>query len=186
MRCSAVLLAGGKSSRMGCDKAFLQIDGEPLWARQLNTLKELAAPSKFLSPGRSATNGAITKSCLTHCEDSGPLGGLTSASSRLPTTPLLLALAVDLPKITRTFLRNLLSEGSGVVPQLNGRFEPLVAIYPKAALPIAETHLSDREYSMQRFVQECVAQRLVRAKNISPTEAPLFTNLNTPEDVDAL
>jgi molybdopterin-guanine dinucleotide biosynthesis protein A len=184
MRCSAVLLAGGKSSRMGCDKAFLQIAGEPLWQRQLSILEELA-PHKIFIAGPPREEWRDYEILPDACEDTGPLGGLTSAFRVCP-TPFLLALAVDLPKITDTFLRNLLTEGSGVVPQLNGRFEPLVAIYPKTALPIAETHLSCDEYSMQKFVEECLAQRLVRAKRISPRDAGLFTNLNTPQDMDRL
>ena len=49
MRCSAVLLAGGKSSRMGRDKAFLEIEGEPLWQRQLATLRRLAPEQLMIS-----------------------------------------------------------------------------------------------------------------------------------------
>jgi molybdopterin-guanine dinucleotide biosynthesis protein A len=184
MRFSAVLLAGGKSSRMGCDKAFLQIDGEPLWQRQLRILEEVA-PYKIFIAGPPREEWRDYEILPDASEDAGPLGGLTSAFQACP-TPLLLALAVDLPKITDAFLRNLLIEGSGVVPQLNGRFEPLVAIYPKAALPIAETHLSCGEYSMQKFVQGCVAQQLVRPKKISTSDARLFTNLNTPQDMDRL
>jgi molybdenum cofactor guanylyltransferase len=184
MRFSAVLLAGGKSSRMGCDKAFLQIDGVPLWQRQLNVLNELA-PDKIFIAGRPCEEWCDYEILPDASEDAGPLAGLTSAF-RACATSLLLTLAVDLPKITGSFLRNLLSEESGIVPQLSGRFEPLVAIYPKSALPIAESHLSRGEFSMQKFVQECIAQRLVRPIKISPRNAGLFTNLNTPEDMDRL
>jgi REP element-mobilizing transposase RayT len=83
-------------------------------------------------------------------------------------------------------LRNLLSEGSGVVPYLNRRYEPLVAIYPKAALPIAETHLSSCEYSMQKFVQECVAQHLVKPKENPIERRSPFHNLNTPQDMASI
>lgn len=184
MRCSAVLLTGGKSSRMGCDKAFLEIDGEPLWRRQLNILEELALQKIFIA-GPPCDAWSAYEILADAFKDSGPLGGLTSAL-RACETPLLLALAVDLPKIRGAFLRNLLIEGSGVVPQLNGRFEPLVAIYPKAALPVAENRLSSGDFSMQKFVQDCVAQRLVTPRKISPDDAPLFTNLNTPQDMDRL
>jgi len=184
MRFSAVLLAGGKSSRMGCNKAFLEIDGEPLWQRQVKILNELE-PQKIFIAGPRLEEWRDYEILPDACANTGPLGGLTSAFRVCP-TPLLLVLAVDLPRITTTFLGNLLIEGSGVVPQLNGRFEPLVAIYPKTALPIAEKNLSRNEYSMQKFVQDCVAQQLVRPKKIPPSDAPLFTNLNTPQDRETL
>lgn len=184
MRCSAVLLAGGKSSRMGCDKAFLQIGDETLWRRQLDLLEELALDRIFIA-GPACDEWCDYEILRDASEDTGPIGGLTSAF-RACATPWLLALAVDLPKMTGAFLQSLLIEAGGIVPLLNGRFEPLVAIYPKAALSIAETHLSSGEYSMQKFVQECVAQRLVRPKTIPLGDAPLFTNLNTPQDVEAL
>ena len=49
MNFSAALLAGGRSSRMGRDKAFLEIDGVPLWQRQLQTLRELGPSETFLA-----------------------------------------------------------------------------------------------------------------------------------------
>ena len=52
MRFSAVLLAGGKSSRMGSDKAFLEIEGEPLWQRQLATLRGLSPGQLMISGPR--------------------------------------------------------------------------------------------------------------------------------------
>jgi len=107
MRCSAVLLAGGKSSRMGCDKAFLKIDGEPLWRRQLNVLEELE-PRKIFIAGPACDEWCNFEILPDAAEDSGPLGGLTSALRACP-TPLLFALAVDLPRITGSFLRNFLS-----------------------------------------------------------------------------
>ena len=184
MRFSAVLLAGGRSSRMGCDKAFLRIEDEPLWQRQLNVLEELA-PEKIFLAGPPRDEWCDYEVLADAFKNTGPLGGLTSAFRACP-TPLLLVLAVDLPKMTGDFLRDLLTEGCGIVPQLNERFEPLAAVYPKTALPVAETHLSHGEYSMQKFVEACVAQRLVRPKRVSPDDAPLFTNLNTPKDLAAL
>ena len=55
MRCSAVLLAGGRSSRMGQDKAFLEIAGQMLWRRQIETLRALSPEQLMISgPPREA------------------------------------------------------------------------------------------------------------------------------------
>ena len=55
---SAALLAGGRSSRMGRDKAFLEIDGVPLWQRQLQTLRELGPSKSFLAGSNASPNGS--------------------------------------------------------------------------------------------------------------------------------
>ena len=75
MRCSAVLLAGGKSSRMGRDKALLEIDGEPLWRRQLATLRALE-PEQLMVSGPPRGEG---ETVADEIEDAGPLGGVAAA-----------------------------------------------------------------------------------------------------------
>ncbi len=180
---SALLLAGGKSTRMGRDKAFLEIDGLPLWKRQLSILQELQPQEIFIAgPPREAWKDF---NVLPDARPNvGPLGGLTSAL-RHCATPLLLVLAVDLAEMTAEYLRRLLddcTERVGVIPQANGRFEPLAAVYPVSALSIAEDCLAAGNYSMQHLAGQCAAQQLVRQKDILRDEHILFTNLNTPED----
>src|SRR5438128_1366949 len=52
MSLSAVLLAGGESRRMRCDKATMRFEGEPLWKRQLATLRDVDAKEIFVSARR--------------------------------------------------------------------------------------------------------------------------------------
>ena len=77
---SAVLLVGGKSSRMGRDKAFIEIEGVPLWQRQLQTLTQLAPKQIFLAgPARSEWEDADCETIADEPGDIGPLGGLMAA-----------------------------------------------------------------------------------------------------------
>lgn len=182
---SALLLAGGKSRRMGRDKAFLEVNGEPMWRRQLMLLETLA-PAELLIAGPSHANWAAAR-----CEilqdavpDSGPLGGIVAGLRRI-TTRSLLVLAIDLPLMTAEFLAQLLrscAKDIGVVPKQADRFEPLAAVYPKAALPLAENALQVREYSVQRFAALCIERQLLRERMITPDEERLFLNANTPAD----
>lgn len=181
MRCSAVLLAGGKSSRMGRDKALLEIGGETLWRRQLATLRALA-PQQLMVAG--PPRGEV-ESIVDEVEGAGPLGGLATALRRC-SAPLLVVLAIDLPEITPDFLRALLDlcdEDRGAVPCGAEFYEPLAAVYPTTLRDAASEALRAGDFSLQHFVAEAVrAQRLVR-REIHPAESHLFTNLNTPADL---
>lgn len=186
---SAVLLAGGKSSRMGRDKVFLEIDGVPLWQRQLNLLRQLQPKEIFIAgPLRSEWSGACDEVLPDAQLHAGPLAGLLSGFRRCR-TQYLLALAIDLPRMTADFLDQLREDcgpGIGVVPIRSERYEPLAAIYPSNASMIAEEQMRTGRLSLQDFVRACVEQALVQEKRVPPSARSLFLNLNTPNDLSKL
>ena len=180
MRFSAVLLAGGKSTRMGRDKALLEIEGEPLWHRQLETLRRLS-PERLMLSGPPRGEG---EPIADEFEGAGPLAGVAAALRKSP-SPLLVVLAVDLPRMTTAFLNSLLdlsSDNQGVVPLGPGFFQPLAAVYPGACGALADVALRSGDYSMQKFVREGIRQDLLVARPITPLEAPLFMNVNAATD----
>ena len=184
MRCSAVLLAGGKSSRMGSDKAFLEIAGEPLWQRQLATLRGLS-PGQLMISGPRREEWEEYEIVADEFAAAGPLAGVTAALRNCATSHLVV-LAVDLPNMTTDFLRSLLQlcrEGKGVVPRRADRFEPLAAFYPTDSLALADAALRDGDFSMQRFVRKGQDEDLLLEQPISDGEIVLFANLNTPADL---
>jgi molybdopterin-guanine dinucleotide biosynthesis protein A len=182
---SAVLLAGGKSSRMGTDKSSLQIDGVPLWRRQLRILQTLGPTEIFVAgPPRPEWVAAAMEIVSDAKDGAGPLAGLVAGLRRC-TTALLLALAVDLAVMDLDYLKKLVvasSELRGVVPTIGDRFEPLAAVYPITSLPLAENLLRLGRFSLQDFSASCVAHGLLAAIPALPDEERLFTNVNTPED----
>lgn len=137
MNFSAVILAGGKSSRMGCDKAALEIDGQTLLARQITLVRELGTTEVFISGRSEADYSAFgCRVLVDQVSGSGPLGGVERALIEM-TSPLLLVLAVDLPEMSADLLRRLAAgatDAFGAIPKLAGGIEPLAAFYPKAAL----------------------------------------------------
>ena len=184
MRCSAVLLAGGKSSRMGCEKAFLEIAGEPLWRRQLATLGQLS-PAQLMVSGPFRQEWSEYEIVADEFAGAGPLAGI-AAALRKCTTPRLVVLAVDLPEMTTDFLRSLLQlcgERKGVVPRRSDFFEPLAAVYPAACAALAVAALREGDFSMQRFVRRAQEQDLLLERILSDAETVLFANLNTPADL---
>ena len=184
---AAVLLAGGRSTRMGRDKAGLIIDGQPLWQRQLGELRALNPAELFIS-GRSdgPYAGAGVEIVTDAVPDLGPLAGIAATLQRT-TAPLLLVLAIDLPRISRGLLTTLVTaarqSGAGVVPQSERGFEPLAAVYPRTALPAARACLRGSDRSLQHFVRHLIDAGVVSAWPFAPGWRDELRNVNTPDDL---
>lgn len=184
-RCSAVLLAGGKSSRMGRDKAFLEIEGQPLWRRQIETLRALS-PTQLMISGPPREAWREFEIIADVIAGAGPLAGVATALRKC-TSPRLVVLAVDLPEMSADFLRPLLagcSDDHGVVPRSSRGLEPLAAVYPARCAALAATSLLSRDFSMESFVGRALRDKILRERAISPSEEHLFANLNTPADYE--
>lgn len=134
------ILAGGNSSRMGRDKARLEIAGQPLLTRQIQLPREVGAREIFIS-GR-ADRDYSRFGCpvlLDRFPGGGPLAGMERALVASSSTHLLV-LAVDMPNLTPAVLERLLKnggKGKGVLPRIGRRLEPLAALYPKMAAGLA-------------------------------------------------
>ena len=185
MNVSAVILAGGKSSRMGRDKAFLEINGETLLAKQIRIARESGASEIFIS-GRTDTNYSAFGCQVLQDEfpDAGPLAGIHGAMLAAQ-NPLLLVLAVDLPNLNSGLLKRLMTQtrdGLGVIPHFNGKVEPLIALYPRTALSLCETFLREQDRAVRNFATRCVRKGLANFFDLPIADIACLTNWNTPED----
>ncbi len=166
---------------MGQDKAGLLFRGRPLWQHQLATLASTKPTALFVA-GKCAS--IFTGDTAIHPDewpDCGPLGGIATALHHA-TAPWLLVLAVDMPSMTAAFLTRLIAHaektGRGAAPTIEGRWEPLAAVYPKSAHPLAEELCRSRRLAMRTFIE--AAQ--LDAIPVTETERTLFLNVNTPDD----
>lgn len=189
MNFSAVILAGGKSSRMGCDKAFVELEGQTLLARQIQRVRNAGAAEVFIS-GRdgvdySACGALVVKDQF---NDAGPLAGIQSALLATLSS-WLLVLAVDLPEISEELLAKLVAnclENAGVVPRVGGNIEPLAAIYPKAALPLATFLLSQNMFAVKKFAELCERPGLISFMDLPATASKLFLNCNSRAELELM
>lgn len=189
--CSGVVLAAGRSSRMGRDKALLEINGVPLWRRQRDVLAAAGVAEIFLSarPEQTWTRHATGFAGVIHdaLPDGGPIVGLTAALERA-THSLVAVVAIDLPHIEAAWfeqLRAAASPTAGAVGRLGERFEPLAAIYPASFKWTAWEALAKGEFSLQRLIAHGVASAALHVREITTDEARQFANWNSPSDVDA-
>jgi molybdenum cofactor guanylyltransferase len=181
---AAVLLAGGRSTRMNTNKAFLDCQGIPMWRFQMEKLVKLRPDELFFSiqPGMAFPSGPWMF-VRDHLPDLGPLGGL-EASLRQTHSDFLLTLAVDMPGMTADFLSNLLEESgaTGVVPLVEGFYCGGAAVYPVKILPLVQTILAGSDRSFQHLIREALQSGLMHAKQIPPERRLLFENWNIPAD----
>ncbi|MEZ5386965.1 MAG: molybdenum cofactor guanylyltransferase [Prosthecobacter sp.] len=181
MSLAAVLLAGGRSTRMGRDKALLDWRGRPLWQVQLDKLRALQPERLLLSCRREQSFRPDAGTEVVHDEeqaDDGPLGAITRCLEivQMP----LLVLAVDMPWMTPEFLRENLQPGR-FYHGAHG-FEALAAVYVPAMLPVMRRALQERQLVLQRVIDECLQAGFANGFEMDAATAAFFRNANTPEE----
>lgn len=190
MSFGAVILAGGKSSRMGRDKAWLEIGGRSLLARQIDCVRAAGAREVFISGRRETDYSPLGCPVLAdEFTEAGPLAGIAAALAAL-SEPLLLVLAVDMANMNANFLGRLhtrCSDGLGAVPVCDKIIEPLAAFYPKAAAGLIRKLLVEANGASapgaKHFAQACEQAGLVRFTAVPPREAGVFKSWNAPADL---
>lgn len=181
MKFSAVLLTGGKSSRMGRDKASLPYQGRMLWEHQIDILQQAGADEVLISGNSHGPYDRSTYAIIPdEYTDCGPIAGLHSALKKAKNEQVLL-LAIDLPHMASDYLRYLWSKcrpGCGAVG-LDEAYEPLAAFYPRSILPLIESHIRNGIYSFQKLIAEAESQGCMVSYPIAPNNQHFFFNWNS-------
>jgi len=186
MTFSGVLLAGGESRRMGRDKATILFDGCPLWERQIDVLRALQLEKIFVSArAKPPWLPDGSELLLDEPPSRGPLSGLTRALGSMQTTHLVV-LAIDMPFMTIDQMRllcRLAMPHFGVVPVIDGRAEPLTALYPREAATDFAAALAGTDFSLQPLVSTLVHAEKIRLINVSEEARVFYRNVNEPTDL---
>src|SRR5215472_15674529 len=181
------VLAGGKSTRMGSDKAALTLHGRTLLETALAALREVA-PEVFIlgAPQLYGAHGTAIPDIFPGC---GPLGGIHAALS-YTRTRFNLVVAVDTPFVSREFMaylagRAIDSSAIVTIPEVAGYLEPVCAVYSRDFLAIAEQALrrGDNKITPLLPQDEILVIRESELKRFAFT-GEMFDNLNTPEDLE--
>lgn len=185
---TGVVLVGGKSSRMGRDKATLPIDGEPLVNKVLAALRT-CLPDLILIGNRPERFDKYELPIFPDIHPGSALGGLHTGLSRAK-TPYIFASACDLPFASPHILRYLISVGDGfdaTVPLSGEHPEPLFSLYHKNCLDPMEQLLKAGNYRI-RDLFPLVRTRFVPEAEFAGTgegERP-FLNINTVDEYEAI
>ena len=184
---SGVILAGGKSRRMGgSPKALLPFGGRPLIEHSAETLRSSLTDCLVVTntPDLYAPLGLPMVGDV--FPDGGSLGGIYSGL-RAASGDAALCVACDMPFLSARlvgYLAGRAAEADVVIPEGAGEFQPLHAVYGKACLPVMERQLRAGRLKVVGFFDEVKVLR-VPAETVQGFADPdlAFMNLNTPEDL---
>lgn len=182
---AAFVLTGGRSSRMGSDKALLELAGKPLIARTVELALKMTSDVTIVGdPEKYVAYGPVVRDVF---PGHGPLGGI-HAGLRASKSDMNLIIAVDLPFLEARFLEYLIARAarSGAtvtVARCGNYFQPLCAVYRKDFANLAEQALIAGRNKIDALfdgVSLCaISEQDLRQNNF---EVSMFRNLNSHAD----
>ena len=186
---SLLLLAGGKSSRMGTNKAELLYEGRTFIENLIEKAKALGIKKIYLSGYQKA--GEDVQVVYDIYPEIGPLGGIHVGLQHMKTKYCLI-LPVDIPQIPVEFLETLLDthekqtldceiEKLPLIVERDGFIEPLIGIYPASMLEFIEDRIKAQRFSVFRMLKEWGSRSFV-----ADIPAWQIANINTKEDYEML
>lgn len=186
-----VILAGGRSHRMGENKAEMLFGGEPLLTRVARRLSPAIDELLVIGPQSLASLAPQARVVEDALPALGPLGGLYTALTMLTATTRarIFLVACDMPFISLGLVRAMLAfagtrgDADVIALEANGRVQPLHAVYSRACLPAVERALEARDHSLHALLAQLnvvtIDAEIVHRED--PEGLSAF-NMNTPED----
>ncbi|MGZ0017304.1 molybdenum cofactor guanylyltransferase [Yeosuana sp. AK3] len=181
---TGIILAGGKSSRMGTDKGFLKLNGKTFIEYSIEAIKPLVSQIMIVSNNPDYDVFKL-KRVDDIIKDSGPLAGIYSGLQHSK-TDYNLVLSCDIPLIKTRILEHLIEAQDGFhdVVQIvsHGKSMPLIALYKKTCETTFYQLLQHDERRLQLAINQCKVKNMVLN-----SEFEIFTeNINTPEALEQI
>jgi molybdopterin-guanine dinucleotide biosynthesis protein A len=187
---AAIILAGGQSSRMGRDKALIEVQGVPLLQKICLVASECASQVYVITPWIEKYRAIAPNNCQMipevtlagETKPHGPLVGFAQALTYVQTEWVLL-LACDLPNLTSSAiekwansLETTSSDAIALLPKSAKGWEPLCGFYRRLCLPLLARYIDGGGRSFQQWLGQYPVQKL------AIEDAKIFFNCNTPAD----
>jgi molybdopterin-guanine dinucleotide biosynthesis protein A len=184
---TAVVLAGGKSSRMGRPKALLRFDGEPLIVHIVRALNRLFAETVIVLAPEQEIPALPVKLVRDEVAHQGPVGGIYYGL-KAARGEFSFVTSCDVAFLNPALISHLMAqipEYDVVVPHWEGRFQPLHAVYRHSILPLLEGQL-ERGELRPVYLFDKVRTCKIDGHDIRrfDPEGLSFLNMNTPADYE--
>ncbi len=182
---TALLLAGGQSSRMGTNKALLPFGKTTVLDFMIARLQQVCEEVILVTTPAPTYPHLPLRKIFDVVAGKFSLGGLYTGLLQSPSEANFVC-GCDMPLLEPKLVRYLLHQIAGydaVVPRIDGCFEPLCAVYSKACLPYIEAQLQTTDLRMTSWLTQARV-RLVSQEELRLIDPEMlsFMNMNTPED----
>lgn len=186
IKAAAIILAGGKSTRMGRNKAFVRVKEHQMLEGVIRVLTG-EFPEIIVSINDNLFDDLGVKTVPDIFPDHGPLGGI-HAGLRTSSYAMNFLVACDMPFVDVRLAVHMVKSAAGydaVVPRLRRYYQPLFAVYSKTCLTAIENRLKQGQNKIVSFYPD-VKTRFMGINEIELFGDPekMFFNVNTPVDLD--
>ncbi len=186
---TGIILAGGISSRMGTDKALIEINGKSMIENACILLKDFC-DEIILSTSVSVIYSLVNVTSIPDEKPGlGPIGGIYTCLQHSNTDKNLI-IAVDIPFINRGIIKYLIEnmDDTDIILPMNEclKPEPLCAIYSKSVLPALEKMIKDNDLAVHNLINHVKVKTIQINKEKEFYDEKLFYNLNTPADLNKI
>lgn len=185
---SAAVLAGGAASRLGGEKARVEVGGRALLARALD-VAHLVSDDVLLAGGARGYAAAGARDLADWPGDLGPLAGV-GAALHAARHPWVLLLACDQPWPSGDVAARLLdaarsSGAHGAVIRGHARLQPFPAVIARAALPGLRAYLADGGRALTGWLERAVRPACLGLDDLAPADrdGAFLTDVDTPDDL---
>jgi molybdenum cofactor guanylyltransferase len=185
---TGIVLAGGKSSRMGTNKSLLVWKGKTLVEHAIDSLKPFCS-KVVISSSKQLYDFTGCETWPDLIPQQAPMIGIYS-SLKHTDTEINLILSCDMPLVSIDLLKYLLDNSNGykiTIPvNENDMLEPLCGIYSRTILPEMEKHILRKNFRLHEFIETCSPQLLTINKELPFYKEDLFMNINTHAEYNKL
>jgi molybdopterin-guanine dinucleotide biosynthesis protein A len=188
--CTALILAGGESRRMGQDKASLVLNGMTLLEHVTRTMQSVFP--KVIVSVRRLREDVGTQQVCDETEARGPLAGLIAGMAQVD-TPWMFAVACDMPFVKAGMVEQLAkyrfdsatqNSPQAAVPMIEGHQQSLAAFYATNTLAVMRKSLATGDNSIRGALKNLTVRYVSEAELIvSDPQLGSFFDLDTPDDL---
>lgn len=193
---TGIILAGGQSSRMGANKALLELNGSAVLTHISNAIRPAVSRIIVATGSDEAIYNALGDEDFECVKDvypgKGPLAGLHAALSASRTEWNLVS-ACDMPLLQTSFFSGMkilteqYSTSNAIVPRIEGRIHPLAGVYHRRVFPELEQCLVHDRLRVIRWLEEigCHFAEINELEHVGIGHAALqLSNMNTPDEFE--
>lgn len=184
MKITGIILAGGRSSRMGEDKGLVLLNKLPMISYVINALKEITDEIIIIANNKAYDQfGLPVYSDI--ILDKGPIGGIYTGLN-YSKTELNIILSCDSPFMTSSFLKKLIEQSADyqiTIPSYEERIHPTIGIYKRDVVTILEQQIAANELKLLRTIEKVPNQIISFSSSDSVIDPKIFSNINTKQDL---